>query len=122
MSPDAQLDNPIDVINDCDDQTYYAVCFSFIFALLVGSINIDDLTLIFGMIAAFSESTLNFVFPGLFFIIGTVYFRHSGRQQKRVKFLDLISLIPVVIFVSIGVAYFFVSNYFNFLKFQTAMS
>jgi len=105
------------VINDCDDETYYAVCFTFILALLVGSINIDDLTLIFGMIAAFSESTLNFIFPGMFFIIGTVFYRHTGQTRKRITMMQVIRLIPVIMFVAIGVAYFCVSNYFNFLKF-----
>ena len=63
-------DEPIDVINDCDDKTYYSVCFGFLLAIITSAILIDDLTFVFGMIAAFSESMLNFVFPGLFYIIG----------------------------------------------------
>ena len=40
-------------------------------AVVIASIYIDDLTVVFGIIAAFSESILNFVFPGLFFLIGS---------------------------------------------------
>lgn len=83
----------------------------------MGSINIDDLTLVFGMIAAFSESTLNFVFPGSFFLIGTLFYRHHNNKYKRIKFTEVLGLIPVIVFITIGVAYFCVSNYFNFLKF-----
>ena len=59
-----------DVIHDTDSATYYWVCIVFTCLIVGMSILIDDLTIIFGVIAAFSETMLNFVFPGLFFIIG----------------------------------------------------
>ena len=64
-------DEIFDVINDCDPTTYYSVVFIFISLIVTMAIIIDDLTVIFGMIAAFSESMLNFVFPGSFFLIGS---------------------------------------------------
>jgi amino acid permease len=55
----------MDVINETDTRTYTLVCVSFGFSAILSSIFIDDLTLVFGFIAAFSETMLNFVFPGL---------------------------------------------------------
>jgi hypothetical protein len=92
-------EEPIDVVALTDDLTYYSVCFTFLLAIIISAILIDDLTVIFGMIAACSESLLNFVFPGLFFIIG-------AKNPK-----------PTVIgFVGLGLIYFMVSNYYNLIK------
>ena len=90
-------DEPIDVVALTSDRTYYGVCFTFLTAIIISAILIDDLTFVFGMIAACSESLLNFVFPGLFFIIGS-------KNPKP----------TVVAFVGLGMAYFTVSNYYNF--------
>lgn len=38
--------------------------------IVLAALVIDDLSLIFGLIAAFSESMLNFILPGLFFLSG----------------------------------------------------
>merc|ERR1712086_763613 len=85
LSPNLEpaQEKQIDVINDCDDETYYSVCFCFISFLIIGAINIDDLTFIFGMIAAFSESMLNFVFPGLFFLIGSHYYKQNTDSRLK---------------------------------------
>jgi len=60
----------MNVINDCDDRTYYIVCGGYITLIVISAIFITDLTLIFGLIGAFSETLLNFIFPSLFFLIG----------------------------------------------------
>lgn len=93
------FEDPIDVINLCDSKTYYFVSFTFLLAIITSAIVIDDLTIVFGMIAAFSESMLNFVFPGLFFIIG-------AKSRKK----------SVIGFIGIGLIYFTVSNYYNLKK------
>jgi len=68
---------------------------------------IDDITIIFGFFAAISESTINFILPGLFYII-------SHRVvRKRPNFFGLIGS---YIYVLIGVALFFFANYNNYLK------
>tara|TARA_B110000285_G_C15091790_1_gene599517 strand:+ start:1401 stop:1697 length:297 start_codon:yes stop_codon:yes gene_type:complete len=63
----------VDVINDCDNLTYYSVVFGFLGCICAAALTINDLSLIFGMIAAFSESMLNFILPGLFFLNGLMY-------------------------------------------------
>jgi len=59
------------------------------------------------MIAAFSESMLNFVLPGLFFLTGLNYVGINN------VFLKLVA----TVFTCIGLTYFTVSNYFNYVKF-----
>jgi uncharacterized membrane protein YidH (DUF202 family) len=66
----AEEEECIDVVGLCDNSTYYFVCFGFLSAIIISAILINDLTIVFGMIAACSESLLNFVFPGLFFLMG----------------------------------------------------
>lgn len=90
---------PIDVIKDTDSRTYITVCFIFGTCAIIASIMIDDLTLVFGFIAAFSETMLNFVFPGLFYFI--------GMKKKSVS---------AILFVGVGAVYFSLSNYFNYIK------
>ena len=71
MISDEDADSKVfDVVNDTDNFTYYAVSITFITSIVLMAIIIDDLTFLFGIIAAFSESMLNFVFPGLFYLIG----------------------------------------------------
>jgi len=97
----------VDVINDCDNKTYYGVCFGFLAAVVGAALALDDLSLIFGMIAAFSESMLNFVLPGLFFLTGLSYI---GVSKPILK-------IAASLFTLLGFTYFVVSNYFNVVKF-----
>jgi len=97
----------IDVVNDCDDKTYYGVCFGFLSCIVISAIMLDDLSFIFGMIAAFSESMLNFVLPGLFFLTALSYVQVESKGLKFVAFL----------FTLLGLTYFATSNYFNFIKF-----
>jgi hypothetical protein len=68
---------------------------------------IDDLTLVFGFISAFAEASVSFIFPGLFYFIG------ARKTHKKVPITLLLGSLAFSFF---GVAYFFVSNYFNFLK------
>jgi len=87
--------------------TYYGVCFGFLGCVIAAALCLDDLSLIFGMIAAFSESMLNFVLPGLFFLTGM---RYVNDKNICLKFI-------AIIFTCIGLVYFTVSNYFNVVKF-----
>lgn len=128
------------VINDCDEASYYSVCIIYISLIVLCAVTIDDLTLVFGLIGAFSETMLNFVFPGLFFLIGHQILKkqqHSDkilleddeigdddnfqpgfdekRKQAR-KCTELCRQLPVVLFILTGMGFFFTSNYFNILK------
>ena len=48
--------------------TYYFTTISLFTAQILAAVMIDDLTLIFGFIAAITESLVNFVLPGVFYI------------------------------------------------------
>jgi hypothetical protein len=82
------------------------VCFTYLLGIVGGALAVNDLNFIFGMIAAFNESNLNFVFPGVFFLKAAFY---TGNKQTWVK-------TSAGVFAIIGVFYFFVSNYFNIIK------
>ena len=74
------------VMEDCDSFTYYAVCGGYITLILLSAIAISDLTLVFGLIGAFSETLLNFVFPGLFCLLGqrmVVGASEEGEQERQ---------------------------------------
>jgi uncharacterized membrane protein YjjP (DUF1212 family) len=96
----------VDVINDCDDLTYYSVVFGFLGCICASALAINDLSLIFGMIAAFSESMLNFILPGLFFLNGLMYLEIESGPKRMLSSL----------FTFLGLAYFVTSNYYNYLK------
>ena len=96
---DLEDEEPIDVVALSSDFTYYSVCFLFLSSIIVSAILINDLTIVFGMIAACSESLLNFVFPGLFFTIGAKKLMSSVGS-----------------FIGLGMLYFLVSNYYNLMK------
>ena len=82
------------------------VCIGFLAAIICAAVYIDDLTLVFGMIAAFSETMLNFVFPGTFFIIGLSKIKRDSPLK-----------IGALLFTMVGFSYFFVSNTYNVKKF-----
>ena len=75
-------------------------------SIVLAAVYIDDLTLVFGMIAAFSETMLNFVFPGTFFIVGL----SSSKRNTPAR-------LGAMLFTMVGFTYFFVSNSFNIKKF-----
>ena len=98
----------IDVIGDCDDKTYYTVCGFYTMMTILVSIYVDDLSFVFGLIAAFSESILNFVFPGIIFLLAM----KKSKGLQKAWYLRF----PVAIFASMGMVYFFISNYYNYQK------
>ena len=95
--------------NECDkfdNLTYYSVCLSFIGAIFLTALYTKDLALVFGIIAAFSEILLITVFPGLFYLTGLDYIGIHSIFQKVI----------VSVFIGLGLAYFGISNYFNYWK------
>jgi len=96
----------IDVIGECNDKTYYSVVFIFLGCIITAALCINDLSLIFGMIAAFSESMLNFILPGLFFLSGLNFLEIDSFPKKMMSSL----------FTFLGLAYFVISNKYNYDK------
>ena len=121
-----------DVIQDCDVFSYYMVCVVYISLIVISAIFIDDLTLVFGLIGAFSETMLNFVFPGLFFLIGSTIMLtsqdkreveqsdddnyQSGSSPRGAACQIFCKKLPVYLFIVTGIGFFFTSNFFNILK------
>ena len=48
---------------------YYTVIFAYLIAVIFASIFIDDLTLIFGIIAGLAECTTVFILPSIFYLV-----------------------------------------------------
>jgi len=117
--------------------SYYAVCVVYIGLIMLCAIFIDDLTLVFGLIGAFSETMLNFVFPGFFFLIGSaLVLKGSHNKQVKIEVEDsdddnyqdegmepraaaiklFCKKFPVYLFILTGIGFFFTSNFFNILK------
>ena len=101
---DYEKKDEIDVIDSCDDKTYYLVSFTYIFITIVISIFVDDLSFIFGMIAGLNLSVLVFILPGVFYIM-------AMKSENSDKYFTRVA---VTLFSGMGVIYFFVSNYYNF--------
>lgn len=99
-----------------DKKTYYiTTTLLFLGQIIIASL-VDDLTLvnlfltliqIFGIIGAFSESTISFVFPGLFFLIA------AHKKGRRLLPFQKVMGYGILTF---GFVYFSISNYFNVLK------
>ena len=92
----------IAVCEDTDPATYYSVCCGYLLAIVATALAIDDLTFIFGIVAAISESMLNFILPSLLVMFGPK--------------LPLSNKMIVCLFGMTGLSYFVLSNYFNVLK------
>ena len=90
----------------CDDLTYYSINYVSLLVLITSACFIDDLSLIFGIIAGCSESMMDYVFPGLFFICSMKYVNKKNWKLKAL----------VVLFILIGISIFLVSNYLNVRK------
>ena len=82
--------------------TYYSVCLGYLIAIAISALVIEDLTFIFGIVAAISESMLNFILPAMLVLLG----RGIPAFRKAI----------VACFALAGLTYFLSSNYFNFLK------
>ena len=50
-------------------KVYLTVCFSYLLIVAMAAIFIDDLTLIFGIIAGLAECTTVFILPSIFYLV-----------------------------------------------------
>ena len=100
------VDGSIDPMADCDDKTYYGVCFSFISFIALCACVCNDLSAIFGVIAACYGTLMDYIFPGLFFLSSLRYLDQNLCPRGSITFG----------FIAIGVAWTVFSNYFNIMK------
>lgn len=102
----------VDPARDTDDLTYNTV-------VLVGAVGIayfaciiDDLSFVFGVMAAFSEALLDNILPGIIFILAVRHVKHKRCCANFMAFL----------FAFVGLIYFILTNYWNVIKFQREMN
>ena len=118
-----------------EDEMPYAVYLLSIFIYLIlvalAAIFIDDLTLIFGIIAGVAECSTVFILPSIFYLVacnkedkkhevyeklvqaGEATLKDRPHSKKGGK---TIARLCVYLYLVMGVAYFVISNYFNFAK------
>ena len=90
---------------------YFATSITLYLAMVLGGIFINDLTIIFGFLAAFSESVLNFILPGVLYIISC-----QIKKKPANPFYLGVSLV----FILLGVILFIGGTYHTILKIQNA--
>ncbi|CDW86951.1 UNKNOWN [Stylonychia lemnae] len=90
---------------------YYSQSVGLFTLQLLLAVLIEDITIIFGFFAALSDSTTNFILPGLFYIIS---FRVAGKQPHT------LTLIASYLWVLAGLSLFFFANYNNIRKITTS--
>ena len=94
--------------------TYYTcTIILFLLDILIATV-CDDLTLVFGFYAAFIEALLNFLLPGLFYIMSFKVLRKNPTSLPL--------LIISYIYVVIGAALFTAMNVNNIMKIVAALS
>ena len=108
---------------------YLGTCFSYLLIVALAAIFIDDLTLIFGIIAGLAECTTVFILPSCFYLIAcsreqkewvdyetTVASGMPAKRPRNKKGGGTITKFFVYVYLCIGVTYFGFSNYFTFAK------
>ena len=116
-----------------EDQLPYGIyllsCFSYLIVVALAAIFIDDLTLIFGIIAGLAECSTVFILPSVFYLIAShrektqwaAYneAKSQGMPYKRPKTnraAGPIGTFGVYLYMTAGITYFGISNYFTFAK------
>ncbi len=105
-------DNDFKVANisqTVSDRVYFITSITLFITVVLGGILINDLTIIFGFLASFSESLLNFILPGVLYII-------SCQIKKRPA--SPVLLIVSLVFIILGVILLIGGTYHTILKIQ----
>ena len=105
---------------------YLTICFVYLIIVSCAAIFINDLTLIFGIIAGLAECTTVFILPAVFYLIACRMEdkRYEGKEKaqslmkkpRKKKGGGLFTRIGVSLYMGLGLAYFCVSNYFLLTK------
>lgn len=110
---------------------YLVTIFAYLAFVMAASILIDDLTLIFGIIAGLAECSTVFILPSVFYLIACntelkqeQAYLQAVKDGKCLPREDSIkrkgggplTIIGVYVYLILGIVYFGLSNYFNFAK------
>ena len=97
----------MDPARDTDDFTYNTVVLTGAIGIAYFACIIDDLSFVFGVMAAFSEALLDNILPGIIFIRAVKHVKHKRCCANFIAFL----------FAFVGFLYFLLTNYWNVVKF-----
>lgn len=110
-------------------KVYLLICFSYLLVVALAAIFIDDLTLIFGIIAGLAECTTVFILPSIFYLVACHQEnkKHEEYDQRRAAGVSSkkprakkgggkCAIFCVYVYLLLGIVYFSISNYFNFAK------
>ncbi|CDW73860.1 UNKNOWN [Stylonychia lemnae] len=95
------------------NKIYYPTAVALFVTQMFLSYVINDITIIIGFFTAIAESSVNFILPGLCFIM-------SSRMTD--KKINVLSLIGSYIYVVIGVCLFFFAMYRNIMKIKRTVA
>lgn len=58
---------------------YLIICYSYLLVVALAAIFINDLTLVFGIIAGLAECTTVFILPSIFYLVAT----HQEKKKRE---------------------------------------
>ena len=95
---------------------YLLAVLSYLILCTMGAILINDLTLIFGIIAGLAECSTVFILPSIFYLKACKMVSGKGEQGQAGAVGGWLTIIGAYVYLLFGIFYFCVSNYFNFSK------
>ena len=103
-----------------------SICFGYLILVSCAAIFIDDLTLIFGIIAGLAECTTVFILPALLYLIACREEDKKYERSQKSRSLSkrpmkrqgggMFTRISVGLFMVMGISYFCLSNYYLMVK------
>ena len=103
-------------ICNINETTYYLTSFAYLAALCTSACFIDDLTLVFGVLAGVSECIIVFILPSVFYYISVRKARIEAARTGKEDEVKRGEMQAVALFFALGICYFTLSNYFNIMK------
>ena len=97
------------------DFTYYLSSILYLVAMCLSASMIEDLTLVFGVMAGVSECIIIFILPTTFFFIALGIQKSRGQLVGKEE-VSLCQKAGVAAFFFAGIIYFMLSNYYNIVK------
>ena len=114
MSESVEGEDKLKPEDNLPNWLYILVCFIYLIMVSLAAIFIDDLTLIFGIIAGLAECSTVFILPSIFYLVACN--KEDTQHARQKKGGGILIRIGVYIYLCMGLAYFGISNYFNIIK------